>query len=391
MQISLKILFYKQKMYSDGTHPVMLQYILNRKVKRKVLTRCKSEDWDDTKNRVKTKVQNSARINHFINSEYVKAEHDLYDIKSGDKLPSDIFGSKTKITLQQAFDQELIRLENEFKSGYYDKMLAIQKQIPNKSILISDIDERWFKKMISDLEVAGNNGATIKKKIKLIRGMIGRYSEVGISKEIKSVTVPTQKPLRQKLTAEEVDLLIKLKLPPGDILEAVRDLFLLQIYLRGIRVGDILQAHTKDFMDGKFSYKADKTDKLNTIKLIPKALEIVERYKGHHPRLFPFFRWQPDKKISAFQNERNRLKHKELCTTVVNKHLKVLAEMAGITKPLSSHIARHTFARMAIDKINNPMVTMELLGHSSLAVHQAYLNDIRKDDMLDAAADDIFG
>jgi integrase/recombinase XerD len=53
-------------------------------------------------------------------------------------------------------------------------------------------------------------------------------------------------------------------------------------------------------------------------------------------------------------------------------------------------IARHTFARIAIDKINNPMVTMELLGNSSLAVHQQYLNDICKDDVLDAAADDIF-
>lgn len=64
--------------------------------------------------------------------------------------------------------------------------------------------------------------------------------------------------------------------------------------------------------------------------------------------------------------------------------------MTGIFKPLSSHVARHTFARMAIDKINNPMITMELLGHTSLAIHQQYLNDIRRDDILDQAADDIF-
>jgi integrase len=49
---------------------------------------------------------------------------------------------------------------------------------------------------------------------------------------------------------------------------------------------------------------------------------------------------------------------------------------AGIDKPLSSHIARHTFARMAIDKVNNPMITMSLLGHTSLAVHQQYLKDV---------------
>lgn len=395
-QISLKILLYKQKTYSDGTHPIVLQYILNRKVKRKVLTRCAFEDWDAKNKRLKSKVQNSARINHFINEEYAKAEHDLYDIKSGDKPKSALFAVKDEFTLQDAFDAELIRLEKEFKSGYYDKMLAIQKQIENRNVLITDIDGKWFEKFIYSLEhpisetTRPNSGATIKKKIKLIRGLILRYSPHGVSKEVKSVTVPTQRPLKQKLTSGELAALVGLQLPEDDQLTATRDLFLMQIYLRGIRIGDILQAFTDDFKDGIFVYRADKTDKAQSIKLIPQAIEIVNRYSGKHDRLFPFFTWSADKKLSKFENQRARLKHKEVCTSVINRHLKILAIMAGIKKPLSSHIARHTFARMAIDKINNPMVTMELLGHSSLAVHQQYLNDIRKEDVLDAAADDIF-
>jgi site-specific recombinase XerD len=391
MRISLKILLYKQKTYSDGTHPIVLQYITNRKVRRKVLARCKHDDWDPAKNRLKSKVPNAIRINHYLNEEYVKAEHDLYDIKSGDKVVSSIFKATTEITLQEAFNAELTRLQKEFKSGYYDKMLAIQKQIPDKSILVSDIDERWFEKMIINLTNAGNNGNTIKKKIKLIRGMILRYSEKGVSKEVKSVTVPTQKPLKQKLSPQEFDALVNLKLPEDDLLTATRDIFLMQVYLRGIRVGDLLQAYTDDFESGKYVYRADKTDKPQSIKLIPAATAIVDMYKGKHSRLFPFFTWEYDKKATKFDNERARLKHKEGCTTIINRYLKVLAKMAGIQKPLSSHIARHTFARMAIDKINNPMVTMELLGHSSLAVHQQYLNDIRKEDVLDQAADDIFG
>jgi integrase/recombinase XerD len=391
MQISLKILLYTQKTYADGTHPIMLQYILNRKAKRKVLARCRPEDWDIKKSRVKPKTPNATRINHYLNEEYVKAEHDLYDIKSGDKMVSSIFSTNTNLTLQDAFDAELIRLEKEFKSGYYDKMLAIQKQIPDRSILVSDIDERWFDKMIAAMSELGNNGNTIKKKIKLIRGMILRYSDKGVSKEVKAVTVPTQKPLKQKLNTDELAAFTGLQLPENDLLTATRDLFLLQIYLRGIRIGDIIQAYSDDFKDGKFTYKADKTEKSLTIKLIPQAVEIVQRYAGKHVRLFPFFTWMPDKKLSKFENERKRLKHKEVCTAVINRYLKVLAVMAGIKKPLSSHIARHTFARMAINKINNPMVTMELLGHSSLAVHQQYLNDIRKEDALDQAADDIFG
>jgi len=82
---------------------------------------------------------------------------------------------------------------------------------------------------------------------------------------------------------------------------------------------------------------------------------------------------------------------KESCTTIVNKYLKEIAKVTNIEKPLTTHIAKHTSPpRMAIDKIKNPMVTMELLGHSSLSIHQGYLNDIRKDDVLDQAVDDIF-
>jgi len=152
----------------------------------------------------------------------------------------------------------------------------------------------------------------------------------------------------------------------------------------------LLQAKCSQFNEGIFQYKDDKTGQNFSIKIIPKAQAIVDRYLSESEYLFPFFKWKYNPKISDFDNKVRRLKEKESCTSVVNKYLKMIATMAEIQKPLSSHIARHTFARMAIDKINNPMVTMELLGHSSLAVHQQYLNDLRKDEELDRAADDIF-
>lgn len=390
MQISLKVVLYKQKSYSDGTHPIMLQYILNRKVKRKVIARCKADDWDDKKNRIKPRVQNAARINMYISEEYSKAEHDLYDIKSGSKKSSKIFNDDSELTLQDAMDADLLRLKKEFKTGHHSNFIKLNNQITDKSVLLKDMDAKWFDRLIADCSSKGNNGDTIKKKIGMIRGLITRYSETGVSKEIKSISIPTQKPLRQKLSAHELQALVDLKLLEGELITATRDFFLLQVYLRGIRVGDLLQANSKDFTGGKFTYTADKTDKVQTIKLIPQALAIIERYTGKHDKLFPFFTWKPDKKKTEFENDKARLKHKEVCTAVINRYLKILAGMSGIKKPLSSHIARHTFARMAIDKINNPMVTMELLGHASMTVHQAYLNDIRKEDELDQAADDIF-
>jgi integrase/recombinase XerD len=390
MNISLKLQLYTSKTYTDGTHPVILLYTIDGVRKKKVLIRCMEKDWDVKRLRVKVNVERAAYKNDYIATEYAKAEKDLYQLKNGEKLKSDLFKSADRTTLADAFAMELTRLENEFKSGYYDKILAIQKQIKDPSIFIQDIDEHWFAKMIKMLSGVGNSNNTIKKKIKLIRGMISRYSAKGVSKEVKSVTVATSKTVKQKLTAEELNRIEALPLPEGELITATRDLFIMQVYLRGIRVGDILQANSSQFANGVFHYVADKTEKPISMDLIPRAQEIVNRYAGKYDRLFPFFTWSPDRKLSKFENERNRIKHKELCTTVINKYLKIIAGMAGISKPVSSHIARHTFARMAIDKINNPMITMELLGHSSLAVHQQYLNDIRKDDILNKAAKDIF-
>ncbi|RZJ86455.1 MAG: hypothetical protein EOO20_18260 [Chryseobacterium sp.] len=391
MKISVRLHLHNTKTNADGSNPIVLEYLIDRVRKRKVLDRCMAIDWDSKNNRVKSRHKKADIINNMLSKELAKAERNVYEIKSGLLSIDDVFGNRKKVTFQDAVDQELKRLEKKFMSGFYDKVRAIQKQVPDTSIALSDINKKWFDRMIAIFSDLGNTGGTIQKKIKLIRGLIGRYSENGITKEVKDVRVATTKSLKVKLSAIELSRIEELTLPTGEQIEAVRDLFLLQIYLRGIRVGDLLQAYAADFKNGRFNYTADKTDKTLTIKLIPQAQAIVDKYSGRYKRLFPFFIWEPNKHGSAFENDRARLKHKESCTTIVNKHLKVIAGMCGIDKPLSSHIARHTFARMAIDKINNPMVTMELLGHSSLAVHQSYLNDIRKDDMLDAAADNIFG
>jgi integrase/recombinase XerD len=390
MQASLKLHLYKSKTYSDGTHPIVLQYIINGVVKKKVIARCKYEDWDFKTNRVKKKADNSDRINFYINEEHSKAESNLYDLKSGDKRMGEIFKSSGKLTLKDAIDMELARMQKEFRSGYYDKIKVLERQVPDTTIQIADIDKRWMEDLISTFVSNGNQNNTVRYKIKLLKSIINRYSESGVTREVKDVKVSLDKTIKMKLTSDEVAVLEDLILPENDQITATRDIFLMQVYLRGIRIGDILQATSDQFVDGRFTYTANKTGKYESIKLIDKAQAIVDKYKGKHDRLFPFFTWSPDKKKSKFDNDRARLKHKEVCTTVVNKNLKVLAVMAGIKKPLSSHIAKHTFARMAIEKISNPMVTMELLGHATLAVHQQYLNDIRKDDALDKAADDIF-
>ncbi|QNK61702.1 tyrosine-type recombinase/integrase [Pedobacter sp. PAMC26386] len=390
MNITLKLTLFKGKTYADGTHPIQLRYTIDRKVKRKGVYKCHLNDWDFKTDRVKSKVTNSAYINNFLSEKFAEAEKDLFALKKGEKKPDQIFQTKKALTLQEVFDTELLRLTDELKSGYYDKVKAIQKQIPDTGISINDINEVWFEKMIQFMYKLGNTGNTVKKKIKLMRGIVSRYAEKGVTKEMEAISVPTNKTIKLKLDRDDLLKLELLVLPDGDLTTAARDLFLMQIYLRGSRIGALLQAYSNQFEKGRYIAVNDQGKNNVDSNLIPKAQVIVDKYKDKHQRLFPFFNWAPDEKLTKFENQRKKIKHKEVCTTVVNKYLKVIAVMAGISKPLSSHIARHTFARMAIDKVSNPMKSMELLGHSSLIVHQNYLNDIKKDDELDRATEEIF-
>jgi integrase len=404
MSINLKIALFKGKTYADGSHPIQLQFYLNGKQKRKGIYSCHADDWDKKACRVKPKVTNSAFINNLISEKYAEFERELIKILNGEIAATDFFEEKKALTLGRIFELELKRFQDEVKPAPYAIFDGYRKQISSftdiDNLNIKDIDLKWFQSYAAYLKTAEkidgktvkkvNIGSTSQKKIKSIRRLIEKYSGQMPSDDVKNFRVPTRKPAKQKLTLDELAKIENLELSPDTTIDVVRDIFLMQVYLRGARVGSLLQAYSNQFDDGR--YVASNSDGKNNVgsRLIPKAQIIVDKYYGRHERLFPLYKFVPDPKLSEYENKRKGLKKKESCTTVVNKYLKQIAEKAEIQKPISSHIARHTFARMAIDKINNPMVTMELLGHASLAVHQAYLNDIRKDDLLDAAADDIF-
>ena len=51
-----------------------------------------------------------------------------------------------------------------------------------------------------------------------------------------------------------------------------------------------------------------------------------------------------------------------------------LAEMAGVTKKISMHIARHSFANIARQKKANVYDISKALGHSSLKITETYLS-----------------
>lgn len=98
-----------------------------------------------------------------------------------------------------------------------------------------------------------------------------------------------------------------------------------------------------------------KTDSPERVPLLPIALEIVERYKNdpfciHYKRLLP-----------VNSNQR------------YNGYLKEIAAICGITKHLTTHTARHTFATTVTLENDVPIETVsQMLGHKNIRTTQIY-------------------
>ena len=142
-------------------------------------------------------------------------------------------------------------------------------------------------------------------------------------------------------------------------LQVVKDLFVFSCYtgLAYIDVFNLTPANLIEKTENSIwiATNRQKTNEAVRVPLLPKALAIVEKYKGHPQAL------AEGKVLPTFSNQK------------LNSYLKEIADICNITKPLTFHIARHTFATTITLTNGVPIETVsKLLGHSKLTTTQIY-------------------
>ena len=196
----------------------------------------------------------------------------------------------------------------------------------------------------------------------------------------------TQK--KERLSLEEITKLENLELEKGTREYDARNMFLFSFYCAGVRIGDLIQLTWSNIQDGRLTYEMGKTEKNRSIKLLPKALDILRQYqhKKSHSQdfIFPFLRNDINRNNIAYFK-----KQLEAKAALINKCLKKIAVKAEIEKNLSSHIARHSFADIARKKKTSLLDIQKLLGHSSSKTTEIYLESFDIESQ-DAAHEAIF-
>jgi len=138
--------------------------------------------------------------------------------------------------------------------------------------------------------------------------------------------------------------------------EQVRDIFVFCCFtgLSYIDVKNLKNQHIQKAFDGTFwiRKKREKTGVQSDILLLDIAKLIIDKYKG----------FSQDEFVLPVISNQN-----------LNGYLKEIADVCGIEKNLTFHIARHTFATTVTLAHGVPLETVsKMLGHTSLKTTQIY-------------------
>jgi len=180
-----------------------------------------------------------------------------------------------------------------------------------------------------------------------------RHVYTGIDKTVKRAV-----PLNIIRRIRDIDL----TLMPG--MGYARDMFMFSFYTRGMSFVDMAYLKKKDLQNGILSYRRQKTGQQLLIKWELPMQEIVNKYDtSTTPYLLPIIRHKATDERVQYKN----------AVHLVNRKLKLLGEQLGLSMPLTSYVARHAWASIALSK-NIPISTIsEAMGHDSENTTRIYL------------------
>lgn len=156
------------------------------------------------------------------------------------------------------------------------------------------------------------------------------------------------------LTREELAKIEEHKFK-AERLQVVADLFIFCCYT-GLAYNEMVnleKSHITKGFDGNewINMKRAKTQQTLSIPLLTKSKFIIEKYSNAHEI----------KVLPSFSNQK------------FNAYLKEIADIVGIEKRLTHHLARRTFATTVLLFNDVPMeIVSELLGHSKITITQEH-------------------
>ena len=264
-------------------------------------------------------------------------------------------------------------LENDKKlsantlQSYRRDIVQFQEYLDNEGLIYSKLGQQEIKDYIEHLKKIGKKTSTISRNLASIRSFY-QY-QLRVKKVRKDPTEGMQSPKIEKkapsiLSSEEVELLLE---QPKDVdLKGIRDKAMLEFaYATGMRVTEIISLNIEDVNFDKAFVTCTNGVKKRNIPLGNLSIKALDEYiKNARPYMIK----KEDEK-ALFVN----VNGKRLTRQGFWKIIKYYKEQAHITKDITPHVLRHSFATHLLQNGADLKSIQMMLGHSDISSTQVYM------------------
>jgi Site-specific recombinase XerD len=389
MSATVNLKLWKYRPQKDGTYPIYVRITKNRKSSwQSTNISVRLKDWDDAKGKVKPSHPNSARLNALLKQIELKYQNDVVAIENEDlsvgirRIKTMIYGQDEKNFMSVAYEL-LSRYKSEGKISFHDKAASIIRKfrsyMNSADFSFQDIDIRLLINYQQYLiEEYHNKPNSVNSNLKFIKTVFlyaqrMEYIPLHVNPFLKYKFLKVQTE-RGFLTPEEIAAIENLDLEGKHNLARAKDIVLFQYYSGGLRISDVLLLQPDNIYDNRVFITIKKTGKQTSHKLMPKALEIADRYM-QMGKEFIFGYLSDGLDLDDLIKVDAEISSK---TALINKYLKEIGELCGIKKTVSTHIFRHSFATNALQQGMSLDVLQSILNHSNIRETQIYAKVLDK-------------
>lgn len=379
--------------------PVCLRITKDRKSTYKTLLHVSPACWDAKGQRV-IRHPNADLFNAVISRKRAEIEREACLLAlSGNEVSIGAIRNKINDHMAMDFLEYAYRHCRSLMAEKYGTYLRL-RSVLNKlrgfvgagGLPVRDITEDFIRRYEHYLSSeVGSSRNTIAMSMKFISKILGdlyrQYELDETANPFRKIKFHFEPSSRQYLLAEEVAAIRDLQLKAGGALDQAREIFIFECY-SGLRISDILTLRWENISPDGISVRMRKTGKVISVPLQRTVQEILARRarlrdggacgSGVGSGLASGFIFGYLKFDSANPGSKELTKAIGAATAAINRSLKAIAAMAGLSKPISTHIGRHSFATMLLTSGIDLPVIQELMGHHDVKVTQIYAKVISR-------------
>jgi len=381
LENSFGLTFFLKKSTKKNEKYVYLRITVDG-IPKEVSTKYKwdPERWNQKIERAIGNKEDAKTLNFYIETLQVKIQQFKNDLILNDETITsqkimDFVKGKSSSTaklleeFQKHNDEMLALVPKEYAKGTHERFVTARSHVQDFIRFKYALDDIEFRELnyefVKDYEfylktVRNISNNTALKYISNLKKIILRAIARDIihSDPFKLFKGRKTKTNKKPLTKQDLERIENFEFVTPRLAE-VRDIFIFQCYtgLAYIDAFNLKKTDIKKGYDGELwiMTSRQKTDSETNVPLLPKALEIMNRYTKHPVCM------ERGSVLPVKSNQK------------MNAYLKEIADLTGIDSELNTHKARRTFASTVTLANNVPIhVVKEMLGHHSVQQTEEY-------------------